>query len=468
MALCCSNATRSWTCWRPRCGVRRTARARSCSSPVRRASARRAWCARSSGPRHRAPTVLQGACDDLLTPRTLGPLRDAARTYGGPLAADPRGRRSGRGAGRGARGTGRGAADRARDRGRPLGRRRDAGRPALRRPPGRRAGRRGRRDVPRRGGRPRPATRAGQPRRPVRCTGSRSPGSPGPRSPSSRAAPPRRPRRCSRSRRATRSSSRRCSRRRRTTSRRRWSTPCSPGCTASRRRPGRRWSSSPWCRRRWSCRWRRALLGDLAVLAEAERGQPARGAAERGRVPPRAGPSSRRGRAAGERAHAAQRPRARASCSPPSSRDLPRVVHYAVEAGDDAAVVAHAPRAAEEAYRAGAHAQEIRFYEELLRRRTLLAPAAEAQILQACATAGSPPTASPTRWTRAPRPWRIRERLGDPAELAAALAGLAPIQWALTRPHEAAGHVANGPSHSWPTTATPRATPGRSATTACC
>ena len=35
---------------------------------------------------HRA-TVLQGACDDLLTPRALGPLRDAARTRGGPLAA---------------------------------------------------------------------------------------------------------------------------------------------------------------------------------------------------------------------------------------------------------------------------------------------------------------------------------------------------------------------------------------------
>ena len=34
---------------------------------------------------HRA-TVLQGACDDLLTPRTLGPVRDAARTRGGPLA----------------------------------------------------------------------------------------------------------------------------------------------------------------------------------------------------------------------------------------------------------------------------------------------------------------------------------------------------------------------------------------------
>jgi predicted ATPase len=31
--------------------------------------------------------LLLGACDDLVTPRTLGPLRDAARSVGGPLAA---------------------------------------------------------------------------------------------------------------------------------------------------------------------------------------------------------------------------------------------------------------------------------------------------------------------------------------------------------------------------------------------
>src|SRR5689334_84122 len=31
--------------------------------------------------------LLLGACDDLVSPRTLGPLRDAARSVGGPLAA---------------------------------------------------------------------------------------------------------------------------------------------------------------------------------------------------------------------------------------------------------------------------------------------------------------------------------------------------------------------------------------------
>ena len=31
--------------------------------------------------------VLVGGCDDLVTPRTMGPLRDIARELGGPLAA---------------------------------------------------------------------------------------------------------------------------------------------------------------------------------------------------------------------------------------------------------------------------------------------------------------------------------------------------------------------------------------------
>ena len=112
--------------------------------------------------------------------------------------------------------------------------------------------------------------------------------------------------------------------------------------------------------------------------------------------------------------------------------DLPRVVHHAVEAGDDAAVVAHAPLAAQDAYRAGAHAQEIRLYEEILRRRALLAPAAEAQILQACATARFTTDRIGEALEASTAAVRIREKLGDPAELAAALAGLAPIQWALS------------------------------------
>jgi hypothetical protein len=123
--------------------------------------------------------------------------------------------------------------------------------------------------------------------------------------------------------------------------------------------------------------------------------------------------------------------------------DRPRVVHHAVAAGDDAVVVAQAPRAAEDAYRAGSHAQEIRFYEELLRRRELLAPAAEAQVLQACATARFTTDRLADALAASTAAVEIRERLGDPAELAAALAGLASIQWALTGPGDA-GNVAAG------------------------
>ena len=42
----------------------------------------RAFASEASG----AARVLVGACDDLVTPRTLGPFRDMARDAGGPLA----------------------------------------------------------------------------------------------------------------------------------------------------------------------------------------------------------------------------------------------------------------------------------------------------------------------------------------------------------------------------------------------
>ena len=75
--------------------------------------------------------VLLSACDDLMAPRTLGPLRDAALESAGRWrrvrrrpAVDGVFTRSGRARGR--------AADRARRRGRPLGRRRDDRRARLR------------------------------------------------------------------------------------------------------------------------------------------------------------------------------------------------------------------------------------------------------------------------------------------------------------------------------------------------
>ena len=86
----------SWSCWsgRPRSRRwrrrwRRPRRARGgwCSWPARRAWGRRA-CVEALGERvgGRARLLL-GACDPLLTPRALGPVRDIARAAGGELAA---------------------------------------------------------------------------------------------------------------------------------------------------------------------------------------------------------------------------------------------------------------------------------------------------------------------------------------------------------------------------------------------
>ena len=120
--------------------------------------------------------VLLGACDDLVTPRTLGPLRDAVRGTGGPLAtALAGGDRDAVLSALLARARGRHPSHRAGPRGRPLGRRRHPRRAALHRAPGGRPAGRGGRDLPRRGGR---AVAAAGARRAGRSR--RAPASPGP------------------------------------------------------------------------------------------------------------------------------------------------------------------------------------------------------------------------------------------------------------------------------------------------
>ena len=147
----------------------------------------------------------------------------------------------------------------------------------------------------------------------------------------------------------------------------------------------------------------RALLGDLGLLAQAE---------ERGVVAVTSDAVAFRHELARHVVEDALPASARMAlhaavlaellaADPP---DLPRVVHHAVEAGDDAAVVAHAPLAAQDAYRAGAHAQEIRLYEEILRRRALLAPRRRRRSCRRARRRGSPPTGSARPWRRAPPP----------------------------------------------------------------
>jgi hypothetical protein len=58
--------------------------------------------------------------------------------------------------------------------------------------------------------------------------------------------------------------------------------------------------------------------------------------------------------------------------------DLTRVLHHAVESGDDGAVVRYGAAAAREASRAGAHRQAVAAYEQVLSRGALLPPAERA------------------------------------------------------------------------------------------
>jgi tetratricopeptide (TPR) repeat protein len=180
----------------------------------------------------------------------------------------------------------------------------------------------------------------------------------------------------------------------------------------------------------------RALLGRITVLDQAERRgvvevrpysvgfrhELARRAVE-GAVP------------AAERMHLNERVLAALLDQP--EPDLARVVHHAVQAGDDETVVTHAPRAARTAVAAGAPRQAAELYEQALRRAPLLGTEEHAAVAEAYA------------WTmyHCDRPHegvaagadavRLREAGGDVEALAQALASLSVLQWAAMRIDEA-------------------------------
>ncbi|MHC1558775.1 ATP-binding protein [Actinomycetospora sp. C-140] len=117
--------------------------------------------------------------------------------------------------------------------------------------------------------------------------------------------------------------------------------------------------------------------------------------------------------------------------------DPARLVHHAVGAGDDAAVVAHGPEAARRAYRAGALAQEIALYGHVLERRHLVAPADRAAMLTACAASHFTRNQLTLALVTGEAAVRLREELGDPVALGQALVPLGPTLWGLTRHHDA-------------------------------
>ncbi|MDF2978301.1 MAG: LuxR family transcriptional regulator [Actinomycetospora sp.] len=117
--------------------------------------------------------------------------------------------------------------------------------------------------------------------------------------------------------------------------------------------------------------------------------------------------------------------------------DPARVVHHAAAAGDDAAVVAWASAAAERAVRAGAPQQAAGHHEQTLARAHLLTPADHARVAEAYAWTqyhGDRPAAGAEAAATAVR---LREGIGEPEPLAVALASLSVLQWADRRIGEA-------------------------------
>jgi DNA-binding CsgD family transcriptional regulator/tetratricopeptide (TPR) repeat protein len=179
----------------------------------------------------------------------------------------------------------------------------------------------------------------------------------------------------------------------------------------------------------------RALLGDLTVLAEAERV----GLLE---VRPSAVAFRHElGRRAVESAlPASLRMRldalVLAALLDRPDPDLARVVHHAVRAGDAEAIVRYAPEAARRAARAGAQGQAAELYAQAL--EYPLDPATEADLREAYAWTLYDSGRTGEAVAVAEAAVALRERLDDPAALGLAVASLALWRWADLQPADEA------------------------------
>jgi DNA-binding CsgD family transcriptional regulator/tetratricopeptide (TPR) repeat protein len=114
--------------------------------------------------------------------------------------------------------------------------------------------------------------------------------------------------------------------------------------------------------------------------------------------------------------------------------DLSRVVHHAVEAGDDEAVARHGPSAAREATAAGAHRQAVALYEQVLTRRRLLPATQCAALLDAYAWSLHNMHSTQQAVAAATDAVRLWEELGDDGNVATGLVTLARQQWVTDQP----------------------------------
>jgi len=117
-----------------------------------------------------------------------------------------------------------------------------------------------------------------------------------------------------------------------------------------------------------------------------------------------------------------------------SDRDPFRVLHHAVEAGDDAAVVAHGPAAAREARRVGAHRQAAACYAQVLARGHLLTIAQRARLGEAYAWALSSSNQLHAAAVAAATAAELWQQDGDDSRLVRALATLSRHEWLTERP----------------------------------
>ncbi len=180
----------------------------------------------------------------------------------------------------------------------------------------------------------------------------------------------------------------------------------------------------------------RALLGDLTVLAEAER---------RGVLEVRPDAVAFRHELArrtielslpvSERMHA--HAKVVEILVAQGDPDLPRILHHAVEAADDTRVVELAPRAAARAAHAGSYAQEITCHRLLLERAPLLGTAELADVRQRLAVALWLSDAPAESLEHGREAVRLQEELGDVAAIGEALSVIVPVQWVLARTHDA-------------------------------
>jgi len=109
--------------------------------------------------------------------------------------------------------------------------------------------------------------------------------------------------------------------------------------------------------------------------------------------------------------------------------DLSRIMHHAAEAGNDAAVIRHGPAAAREAVAAGSHREAVAHYRLVLTHRAHFPVEEQADLLEGqaieCYTVGLGPES--VRAQRAAV--EVRRGLGDPRALGLSLRWLSRMQW---------------------------------------